>query len=59
MSEEQTPSGDLHAEADPNLKLNPGSYANKEEKGKFLPAASEAADESSTNNLMYLHLLNT
>ena len=37
-------SGDLHAEAGPNPKLNPGSCANKAEKGKFLPAASEAAD---------------
>ena len=41
---EQTPSGDLHAEAGPNPKLNPGSCANKEEKGKSLPAASEAVD---------------
>ena len=41
---EQTPSGDLQAEAGPNPKLNPGSCANKEEKGKSLPAASEAAD---------------
>ena len=38
------PSGDLHAEAGPNPKLNPGSYENKEEKGKSLPAASGAAD---------------
>ena len=44
VSEEQTPSGDLHAEVGPNPKLNPGSCVNKEEKGKFLPAASEAAD---------------
>ena len=28
----------------PNPKLNPRSCANKEEKGKFLPAASGAAD---------------
>ena len=41
---EQTPSGNLHAEAGPNPKLNPGSCANKEEKGKSLPAASEAED---------------
>ena len=47
------PSGDLHAEAGPNLKLNPRSCANKEEKGKSLPAASGAADEISTINLMY------
>ena len=44
LSKEQTPSGNLHAEAGPNPKLNPGRCANKEEKGKFLPAASEAAD---------------
>ena len=41
---EQMPSGDLHAEAGPNPKLNPRSCANREEKGKSLPAASEAAD---------------
>ena len=44
LSEEQTPSGDLQAEAGPNPKLNPGSCVNKEEKGKSLPAASGAAD---------------
>ena len=44
LSEEQMPSGDLHAEAGPNPKVNPKSCANKEEKGKFLPAASGAAD---------------
>ena len=37
------PSGDLHAEASANPKLNPGTFVNKE-KGKFLPAASESAD---------------
>ena len=37
---EQTAEGDLHAEAGPNPKQNPGSCANKEEKGKSLPAAS-------------------
>ena len=41
---EQMPSGDLHAKAGPNPKLNPRSCANKEEKGKFLPAASGTAD---------------
>ena len=41
---EQTPSGDLHAEVVPNPKLNPRSCANKEEKGKSLPAASGAVD---------------
>ena len=30
LSEEQTPSGDLHAEVGPNPKLNPGSCANRE-----------------------------
>ena len=44
LSEEQMPSGDLHTEVGPNPKLNPRSCANKEEKGKFLPAASGAAD---------------
>ena len=40
----KTPSGDLHTEVGPNPKLNPRSCANKEEKGKSLPAASGAAD---------------
>ena len=44
MSEEQTPSGYLQAEAGPDPKLKHGSCANKEEKGKFLQAASEAAN---------------
>ena len=44
LKREQTPSGDLHAELGPNPKLNPRSCANKEEKGKLLPAASGAAD---------------
>ena len=44
VSKEQTPSGDLHAEAGPNPKLKPGRCANKEEKGKFHPATSEAVD---------------
>ena len=44
QTSQKTPSGDLHAEAGPNPKLNPRSCANKEEKGKFLPAASGAAD---------------
>ena len=47
------PSGELHTEVGPNPKLNPRRYVNKEEKGKFLPAASGAADEMSTVNLMY------
>ena len=34
-------------------KAEPRSCANKEEKGKFLPAASGAADYISTMNLMY------
>ena len=44
LGRKKMPSGDLHAEAGPNPKLNPGSCANKEEKGKSLPAASGAAD---------------
>ena len=38
------PEGVLHAEAGPKSKLNPRSWANKEEKGIFLRAASGAAD---------------
>ena len=41
---EQMPEGDLHAEAGLKPKLNPRSCENKEEKGKFLSAASGAAD---------------
>ena len=41
---EQMPEGDLHAEAGPNPKVNPRSWVNKEEKGKFFPAALGAAD---------------
>ena len=44
LGEEEMPEGDLHAEVEPNPKLNPRSCANKEEKGKFLCAASGAAD---------------
>ena len=44
QTSQKTPSGDLHAEAGPNPKLNPRSYANKEEKGKSLPTASGAED---------------
>ena len=44
QSSQKTPSGDLHSEAGPNPKLNPRSCANKEEKGKSLPAAARAAD---------------
>ena len=47
------PSGDLHTEAGPNPKLKHRSCVNIEEKGKFLPAASGAADEISTINLMH------
>ena len=38
------PERDLHAEAEPKPKLNPRSWENKEEKGKFLHATSGAAD---------------
>ena len=44
LGEEQTPERDLHAEAEPNPKLNPRDCANKEEKGKYLCAASGGAD---------------
>ena len=44
IGEEQTPEGDLHAEAGLNPKLNTRSCANKEEKGKFPHVASETAD---------------
>ena len=44
LSEEQMPSGDVHEEAGPNPKVNPEKCANKEEKGKFIPAASGAED---------------
>ena len=44
LSKEQTPSGDLHTETGPNPKLNNRRCANKEEKVKFLPAASGAVD---------------
>ena len=36
--------GNLQAEMGPKPKPNPRSYGNKEEKGKFLCAASGAAD---------------
>ena len=38
------PEGNLHAEVEPKPKLNLRSCANKEEKEKFLHAASEAED---------------
>ena len=41
---DQKPEGNLHTEVGPKPKLNPRSCANKEEKGKFLCAASGAAD---------------
>ena len=47
------PSSDIHAEEGPNTKLNPRSCVTKEEKGKFLPAASGAVDKIFTINLMY------
>ena len=36
--------GDLHVDMGTKPKLNPRSCAEKEEKGKFLHAASEAVD---------------
>ena len=53
LGEEQTPEGDLHAEAGPNPKLNPWSCVNKEEKGKFSHAGLGSVDQISTVNLMY------
>ena len=50
---EQKPEGDLHAEMGPKPKLKPRSCANKEEKGKFLCAASGAVDKIPTVNLRY------
>ena len=44
QTSQKMPEGDLYAEAGPKPKLNPGNCANKEEKGKFLRAASGAAD---------------
>ena len=41
---EQKPEDNLHAEVGPKPKLNPRSCVNKKEKGKFLHAASGAAD---------------
>ena len=35
LNKEQTPSGNLHAEATTNTKLNPRSCANKKRKGNF------------------------
>ena len=42
--QEQMPEGNLHTDMGPKPKLNPRSCANKEEKGKFLHAATRAAD---------------
>ena len=41
---EQKPEGNLPVEVEPKPKLNPRSCAKKEEKGKFLHAASRAVD---------------
>ena len=41
---EKMPEGSLHAETEPEPKLNPRSCANKQEKGTFLRAASGAVD---------------
>ena len=45
--------GDLHGEVGPKPKLNHRRCVNKEEKGKFLCAASETADLIPAINLMY------
>ena len=44
QTSQKTPSGDLHTEVGPNPQLKDRSSVNKEEKGKFLPVASGAAD---------------
>ena len=38
------PEGDLCSKVGPKPKLNPRNCVNKEEKGKFIYAASETAD---------------
>ena len=59
LSEEQMPSGNLHSEASPNPKLNPGSCANKEEKRKFLPQPQEQLIKYPQSTWCMLHLWNT
>ena len=44
LSKEETSSGDLDRKEGPKPKLKSRNCANKEEKGKSLPAASGAAD---------------
>ena len=44
QTSQKTPEGDVHAEVGRNPRLNPRICANKEEKGKFLCAATGAAD---------------
>ena len=44
LDREQMPESSLHAEAGSEPKLNPKSCVNKEEKGKFLRAASGEVD---------------
>ena len=44
-------SGNLHAEVEPNPKLNPRSCANKEEKGKFLPVSLRSSGLNLHNQL--------
>ena len=60
LSEEQMPSGDLHAEVGPNPKLNPRNCANKEEKGNFLSQQPQEQWIKSPQSTGYtLHLWNT
>ena len=49
---EKTPECYLCTEVGPKPKLNPRSWANKEEKGKFLSAASGAVNYIPTINLI-------
>ena len=59
LSEDQTPSGNLHAELGPNLKLNPRHCVNKEEKGNLSQQSQERRVKSPQSTWCTLHLWNT
>ena len=59
LSKEWMPSGNLHAEAGPNPKLNPRSWVNKEEKGNLSQQAQEQWIKSPQSTWCTLHLWNT
>ena len=59
LSEEQTPSGDLQAEAGPNPKLNPRRYANKKRKRNLSQQPQEQWIKSPESTWCTLHLWNT